>query len=79
VRAPELNDGHDNQCPGDDGHGIADEIEGTTGFFDPADADEYSWPPQPGATSYQVARAAAPHAGSWGTDSAGAVRVVSCP
>ena len=41
--APEINDGLDNQCPGDAGHGMADEITGEavvgghcTGLPDPA-------------------------------------------
>jgi hypothetical protein len=52
--APEINDGKDNQC---EGSGLVDELTGTTGFFDPNDLTEYSWPAQPGATSYEVARA----------------------
>jgi hypothetical protein len=55
--APETNDGLDNQCPGDAGYGLIDELSGTIGFFDPADKTELSWPAQAGATHYQVIRA----------------------
>jgi len=54
--ASETNDGIDNQCPGDEGHGLIDEIEGECGFHDPGNRDEYSWNAQPGATVYEVAR-----------------------
>jgi hypothetical protein len=57
--AVEVNDGADNQCPGYAGYGIADEIAGTLGFFNAADRDEFSWPAQSGATSYEVARSGA--------------------
>jgi hypothetical protein len=55
--APETNDGQDNQCAGDPGVGLIDEISGTIGFFNPADKTELSWPAQAGATHYQVIRA----------------------
>ena len=55
--AGEINDGLDNQCFGDDGFGLTDEISGLAGFYNPADKNEFSWPPQTGATRYQVARA----------------------
>ena len=55
--APEINDGVDNQCSGDPGSGLVDEIAGNAGFHNPADKSEYSWPVQPGALSYEVARA----------------------
>ncbi|MFQ5878410.1 MAG: M4 family metallopeptidase [Acidobacteriota bacterium] len=58
--APEANDGADNQCPGEPGHGLTDEISGATGFADPGDDSLLSWTPQAGATSYQVARSATP-------------------
>jgi len=58
--APEINDGVDNQCPGDDGHGLEDEISGVCGFFDPTDSNEFSWPAQGGATHYEVARSSDP-------------------
>jgi hypothetical protein len=52
----EINDGLDNQCPGDPGYGSADETSGNSGFHNPADKTEYSWTAQPGATGYEVAR-----------------------
>jgi Tol biopolymer transport system component len=55
--AAEVNDGQDNQCPGDAGYGVADEISGNSGFHTAGDTTEYSWPAQPGATMYEVARA----------------------
>jgi hypothetical protein len=54
--APETNDGLDNQCPGEFGHGSIDETSGNSGFHNPASKSEYSWTAQAGATSYQVAR-----------------------
>jgi hypothetical protein len=54
--APELNDGLDNQCPGDPGFGMIDEITGVTGFLNAGDSSVYSWPAQSGATAYEVAR-----------------------
>jgi formate-dependent nitrite reductase cytochrome c552 subunit len=54
--APEINDGLDNQCPGDPGYGVTDETSGNSGFHNPDDKNEYSWPAQPGATLYEVAR-----------------------
>jgi len=56
--APEVNDGLDNQCPGDAGFLLIDEIDGVTGFFDPQSKTEVSWTGQPGATQYEVARSA---------------------
>jgi hypothetical protein len=55
--APETNDGQDNQCFGDPGFGLVDEVSGTIGFYNPADNAELSWPAQAGATHYQVIRA----------------------
>jgi formate-dependent nitrite reductase cytochrome c552 subunit len=54
--APEINDGLDNQCPGDTGYGVIDETSGNSGFRIPGNKTEYSWSPQVGATSYEVAR-----------------------
>ena len=54
--APEINDGVDNQCPGEAGSGLVDAMTGPSGFRNAADRDEYSWTGQPGATSYEVAR-----------------------
>jgi CSLREA domain-containing protein len=52
--APEVNDGLDNQCPGDFGYGMIDETTGNSGFHNPESKDEYSWPAQQGAQSYEV-------------------------
>jgi hypothetical protein len=57
--APEVNDGLDNQCPGEPGAGLVDETGPESGFYNPADRDEYSWTDQAGATLYEVARSAA--------------------
>jgi hypothetical protein len=114
--APEINDGIDNQCLGDPGYGMVDDIEGNSGFNNLSDKTKYSWQAQPNATGYEVARstyknfsqnctkfitsntyindseipaagvtfyylvrATAPNAGSWGQDSSGTERTVSCP
>jgi hypothetical protein len=58
--APEINDGKDNQCPGDLGYGLVDEISGVSGFLNPTDNSIYSWPAQFGATIYEVARSTSP-------------------
>jgi hypothetical protein len=58
--APEVNDGQDNQCPGDPGQGVADETSDASGFFDPDDPNAYSWEAQPGASLYEVARSLSP-------------------
>jgi YD repeat-containing protein len=51
--APEINDGKDNQCPGDPGYGLVDEIMGPLVF----DSETMlSWPGQQGATMYEIAR-----------------------
>jgi hypothetical protein len=57
--APETNDGVDNQCPGDPGYGIVDEVAADAGYPDPDNPDRFSWTPQPGATMYEVARSTA--------------------
>jgi N-acetylneuraminic acid mutarotase len=113
----EINDGLDNSCPGETGHGLVDEISGVCGFHNPADANEFSCPLQAGATRYEVARsphrefpsqvgclrivsdtatwvdtdpvpeatcfyylvrAHEPNTGSWGADSGGIERAVTC-
>ncbi len=111
--APEINDGQDNQCPGDAGYGQVDEVGGLAVF---TDATTFCWSAQTGAGSYQVARssarsfagcstlvstaetcasdatvpairqvfhylvrAQAPYAGSWGVNSGGAERLLTCP
>jgi hypothetical protein len=54
--APEANDGADNQCPGDHGHGVVDEISGLVELEHGAGVALVCWPSQAGATSYEVQR-----------------------
>lgn len=54
--SPEVNDGLDNQCPGEPGFGVIDEISGDAGFYTPGDTIAFSWTAQTGAALYQVAR-----------------------
>jgi hypothetical protein len=54
--AVEVNDGADNQCPGDPGHGLVDELTPALRFDDPSDRDVLSWDAQPGATGYRIVR-----------------------
>ena len=54
--APEINDGIDNQCPGNPGFGLRDELAGVFGFLTAGDKTKLSWPAQSGATGYTVAR-----------------------
>jgi hypothetical protein len=54
--ALEINDGFDNQCPGDDGFGLADEVEGGLEVA----ASQVCWEAQPGATAYEIVRATSP-------------------
>jgi hypothetical protein len=56
----EINDGKDNQCPGDAGFGLVDEVDGAMGFKTPGDKNTLSWPAQSGATGYQVGRSGDP-------------------
>jgi hypothetical protein len=58
--ALELNDGVDNQCSGEIGSGLIDELRRELGFRNAGDRDELSWPAQAGATQYQVARSGLP-------------------
>jgi N-acetylneuraminic acid mutarotase len=58
--AIEVNDGDDNQCIGDPGYGLVDEIEGQTGFTHPSDRDAYCWSTQPFAVEYEASRSDAP-------------------
>ena len=58
--ANEINDGEDNQCPGDIAFGVVDEISGVFGFKTLGDKQTLSWPVQEGAASYGVARSADP-------------------
>ena len=53
----EANDGQDNQCPGDLGAGLVDEL-GTLTVE--ADGETVSWRAQPGATQYELVRSASP-------------------
>ncbi len=54
--ATEVNDGQDNQCAGEPGFGLEDEISGLAGFDDPGDADAFCWPPQLFAEEYEASR-----------------------
>jgi len=72
--ATEQNDHEDNQCPGDFGHGLVDEITGGPTFVLPPGPTSVCWPPQLAATRYEVSRSsiasvAAPCA-TWTTESA---------
>ena len=59
--AAEVNDGLDNQCPGDAGRGLVDEISGIAGFNTFDDKTRFSWMSQSGAVSYEVARSTPRH------------------
>jgi hypothetical protein len=48
----EVNDGQDNQCPGEPGHGLVDEVEGLIFLA----KDDLCWNSQAAATGYLVAR-----------------------
>jgi len=52
--APEINDGLDNQCPGDDGFDLVDELTGLR--MSSAGPTVLDWDAQSGATSYIVYR-----------------------
>ena len=69
--ASEVNDGFDNQCPGEAGYGVTDETSGDSGFHS-SDKNEYSWTAQVGATLYEVARSSQP-------DLAGDCTVITTP
>jgi len=56
--APEVNDGIDNQCSGDGGFGLVDEISGLSGFTVAGDPTQFCWPAQGGASTYEVIRSA---------------------
>jgi len=114
--APEINDGTDNQCPGEPGSGLVDELPADLRLVRIGDQVQLTWGGQTGATIYQLARsedprfqtacvsswhtttsatdtasavagpatfyhvrAAAPFAGTWGTDSSGSLRAPACP
>ena len=55
----EINDCIDQQCPGDDGHGMFDEVSGKAGFLT-SDKSRFSWPAQAGALSYRAVRSSSP-------------------
>lgn len=57
---PEVNDCRDQQCSSDYGYGLIDETSGTSGFFNQASKNTYSWPAQSGATSYRAVRSNSP-------------------
>jgi N-acetylneuraminic acid mutarotase len=54
----EVNDGIDNQCPGDAGFGTIDELDDSGSVA--ADKMTLAWTAQQGATSYQLVRSTAP-------------------
>jgi len=56
----ETNDGLDNDCTSGPGHGLIDEISGTSGFLDPGNAWRFIWPAQAGATLYEALRSDRP-------------------
>jgi hypothetical protein len=58
--APEINDGKDNQCPGDPGRGLVDELSGVAGFLSSWDETALTWRRQSGATLYELARSDRP-------------------
>jgi len=57
--AVERNDGVDNQCPGDPGYGVIDELTETVGFFENFlnDPNVISWEGQEEAHRYEIVRA----------------------
>jgi hypothetical protein len=57
--APEVNDGQDNQCPGDQGFGSVDEVSALF-FPDGSDTTTICWLAQPGAGAYRLALAGEP-------------------
>ena len=55
--APEVNDGQDNQCAGDPGHGVADEVTGTISL---GAGGTLCWTDASGADAFEVARSTSP-------------------
>jgi hypothetical protein len=53
---PEVNDFLDQNCPGDDGFGVVDEISGNAGFLTAGNKSLYGWTHQAGAANYLAAR-----------------------
>ena len=58
--APEINDGKDNQCPGDVGYGTSDEIAASLAFTSTRSAANVCWQGQLGATTYQITYSSVP-------------------
>jgi len=58
--AGERNDARDNQCSGDPGDGLVDELQGSIGFTVPSNPSRLCWPGQFPAWSYEVARSNSP-------------------
>ena len=56
--AVEINDGIDNQCPGDGGNGLVDEI--SSAGFGAGGPNDFCWDAQPGATEYEAIRSSSP-------------------
>ena len=73
--SPEINDGKDNQCPGEPGHGTADEIASNSGFTSGTDDDTICWEAQTGATEYEAVRSTSPH---FDTGCAGTTTAATC-
>jgi len=57
--AAERNDARDNQCVGDPGDGLVDELTGIVGFTNLSDPSRICWPAQTPAWAYEVARSSA--------------------
>jgi hypothetical protein len=55
--AAEINDGQDNQCSGEAGFGLVDELVEDAGFGGDVEG-VFAWSPQSGADAYEVARSA---------------------
>jgi hypothetical protein len=59
--APEINDGLDNNCPGDPGSGLVDEITGSLQTrVNSGATGQICWPAQVGATEYELVRSTSP-------------------
>jgi hypothetical protein len=58
--APEIQDGTDNQCPGDEGFGLVDEMMGSMVAADLEGEHSLCWQPQPGANGYEIVRSNSP-------------------
>jgi Tol biopolymer transport system component len=58
--SPEVNNGLDDNCPGEPGSGMVDEITGWIGFWNAVLPYRLEWPEQLGAGLYEVARSTWP-------------------